>query len=410
MTGISPGWVRERSPAFLAKRARQEAGWLFAAPYRPFFLAASLLAAAVVPLWVFLYLTGASQIGGLEGLPWHLRAMIPGFAGAVMCGYLLSATPNWSGRLPASGWPLAALFGIWALPVIFLFLPVALPPAGMIVLETVFPLTATAVLAREIRHRPSARAFFSLFAFSVVSSSGFVLRIAAHTGGEVADTVMAFLPVLLVLILSVIALIGGKLVPSLTRTSLPNRADADNVRTYPRFDRLTLCSLFAVIAGFLFTQGNGMAFFLTCMFAGAVHFIRLLLWKGWRLRRLEVLALHAAYGWLCAGLFLLGLTALPGDLGTGAAVHAAGAGAIGGMTMAVMARLVLPRGQPGSPGLRLIRLALVLVHGAAASRVAAAVLPAFKIEMLCLAATLWGLAWAIFSIAQVIEAKSNVSR
>ncbi|SHN08263.1 NnrS family protein [Roseibium suaedae] len=411
MEGISPGRSRERSPAYLAKRARQQAGWVFAAPYRPFFLGASLLAALAVPLWVLFYLNGTPQVGGLEGLPWHLRAMVPGFAGAVMCGYLLSATPNWSGHLPASGWPLAALFGTWALPTLLLFLPLPLPGLGMVLLEAMFPLLGTMVLAREIRRRPSARAFLSLFAFLSISSAAALMRIALLAGVGLADTVTAAIPVLLLLVLNVIALIGGKLVPSLTRTSLENRTDASHVRVYPWLDRLALLSLAAVLSGLVVTQGSGLAFFILCLFTGATHLLRLILWQGWRLRRLEVIALHAAYAWLCAGLFLLGFSALPESFpGSDAAFHAAGAGAIGGMTMAVMARLVLPRGEKGSTVLRLVHLSLALVQLAAASRVTAGIWLTFRIELLCLASAFWGLAWAIFSIAQVIEARKDVSR
>ena len=40
--------------------------------------------------------------------------MIFGYLAAVMAGFVLTAVPNWTGRLPLSGWPLGVLFLLWA--------------------------------------------------------------------------------------------------------------------------------------------------------------------------------------------------------------------------------------------------------------------------------------------------------
>ena len=40
---------------------------------------------------------------------WHAHEMLYGYVAAVIAGFLLTAIPNWTGRLPVCGWPLAGL-------------------------------------------------------------------------------------------------------------------------------------------------------------------------------------------------------------------------------------------------------------------------------------------------------------
>jgi uncharacterized protein involved in response to NO len=40
---------------------------------------------------------------------WHVHEMLFGYVGGVIAGFLLTAVPNWTGRLPVLGAPLAGL-------------------------------------------------------------------------------------------------------------------------------------------------------------------------------------------------------------------------------------------------------------------------------------------------------------
>jgi hypothetical protein len=48
-------------------------------------------------------------------LDWHIHEMICGYVAAAVAGFRLAAIPNWTGRLPVNGYPLAALFALWLL-------------------------------------------------------------------------------------------------------------------------------------------------------------------------------------------------------------------------------------------------------------------------------------------------------
>ena len=93
---------------------------LFSQGFRPFFLAAGLSAVVYVVLWVAV-LSGDIEVRtAFPAVQWHAHEMIFGVIAAVVTGFLLTAIPNWTGRMPLQGWGLIALFGgsptVWSMP------------------------------------------------------------------------------------------------------------------------------------------------------------------------------------------------------------------------------------------------------------------------------------------------------
>src|SRR5690349_5086502 len=85
----------------------------FSAGFRPFFFLGPLWAALAVPLWLAAYLHGYTVGGALPAMLWHAHEMIYGYAAAAVAGFVLTAVPNWTGRLPLRGAPLVALVALW---------------------------------------------------------------------------------------------------------------------------------------------------------------------------------------------------------------------------------------------------------------------------------------------------------
>jgi uncharacterized protein involved in response to NO len=72
---------------------------------RPFFLAAGVWSAVALAIWIVMLTTGAILPSRFDPLSWHVHEMLFGFVMAAVAGFLLTAIPNWTKRLPVSGLP-----------------------------------------------------------------------------------------------------------------------------------------------------------------------------------------------------------------------------------------------------------------------------------------------------------------
>ena len=59
--------------------------------------------------------SGGNLPSRFDPLAWHIHEMLFGFVMATIAGFLLTAIPNWTGRQPVSGAPLALLAALWLL-------------------------------------------------------------------------------------------------------------------------------------------------------------------------------------------------------------------------------------------------------------------------------------------------------
>src|SRR5215475_6207251 len=101
------GRVKDMSiPAALARRRDYAGPALLSYGFRPFFLAGATWAALGVLLWLPQYFGEATLPIAFAPLDWHIHEMLYGYVAAVIAGFLLTAIPNWTGRLPVCGTPL----------------------------------------------------------------------------------------------------------------------------------------------------------------------------------------------------------------------------------------------------------------------------------------------------------------
>src|SRR5215469_14929395 len=81
--------------------------------FRPFFLFGSIYAGAMIPLWLAIFSGEVDLHTAFAPRDWHVHEMLFGYVAAVLGGFLLTAVPNWTGRLPLQGAPLAVLVSTW---------------------------------------------------------------------------------------------------------------------------------------------------------------------------------------------------------------------------------------------------------------------------------------------------------
>ncbi|QKV20611.1 NnrS family protein [Oricola thermophila] len=352
--------------------------------FRPFFLLAALQAGLVIPAWLALF--------HAVPIAWHSHEMIFGYLGAVIAGFVLTAVPNWTGRLPLSGWPLAGLVGLWLAGRIAY--DTAGPSWTVMVIELAFPVVLAGSVWREVvagRNWRNAPVAAMLTLFALADALHLLESVRFDLGGAGTRLGLATVAML-------IALIGGRIVPSFTRNWLVKRGGTALPASFGRLDKAALATTGAALLCWVALPERFVTGVLLAV-AGLLLALRLARWQGHRtFGEPIVVVLHAGYFWLALSLALLGAAYLaPGAVPESAAIHALTAGAIGTMTLAVMTRASL--GHTGraieADGWTVAIYGLVTLG--TLFRVLAPVLAAQYMALLMTGGALWGGAFLVFA-------------
>jgi uncharacterized protein involved in response to NO len=369
---------------------------LFSAGFRPFFLAASLWAAAAVPAWLHLYAGGAVPPSVMPAVIWHPHELVYGYAAAVVAGFLLTAIPNWTGRLPLQGWPLAVLVTLWTLGRLAVLLSslIGAPVAALVDLS--FPLAFLAVVAREIIAGKNWRNLPMLAALSLLLLGNLLVHLEMLGFSETAQFGNR---IGIAALLAMIALVGGRIVPSFTRNWLvKNRPAAGVPAPADRTDTIALVLTVLGVALWMLAPDEPVTGY-ALIVGGAAAAWRLSRWRTFHTTsEVLLLALHVGYAWLAAGLLLLGFDILFDFMLRTAALHALTVGAIGTMTLAVMTRSSLGHtGRPLSAG-RVTIVIYGLISLAAFLRLIAPFAVSQTMLVLSLAGAAWSAAFLLFAV------------
>ncbi|WP_373049806.1 NnrS family protein [Thalassovita aquimarina] len=366
--------------------------------FRPFFFGGAVWAALAMVLWVPMLSGHILLPTAFDPVSWHAHEFLFGYLGAVVAGFLLTAVPNWTGRLPIVGWRLGGLAALWLAGRFAVAVSAGLPAGLVALIDLSFPLVLAAAIGREIVAGKNWRNLIVLGMLAVFAAANALFHMEAARGGYAAQGTGLRLGVGAGIMM--IAVIGGRIVPSFTRNWLVKRGGGRMpVPPMQRFDRLALLVLLAALLLWVAlpdSPATGVALGM----AGALHVVRLVRWAGHRTFAEPLLTvLHVGYAFLPLGALALGSEILaPGPVGMVAAQHLWMGGAIGLMTLAVMARATL--GHTGKtltagPGTVAIFAALVI---AVFARVAAGVLPGEAALLYAISGLFWIGAFATFGL------------
>ncbi|SIO30355.1 NnrS family protein [Vannielia litorea] len=362
---------------------------LFSYGFRPFFLAATLFALGVIPLWWLVWTGRVALASPLHPTDWHIHEMIYGYGAAVVAGFLFTAVPNWTGRLPTRGWPLAGLLALWLAGRLAVAGVFGLGALATALVDQAFLLAVAAMIAREIVAGKNWRNLKVLVPVSLL----WLANIAYHAEAALAGTAWHGHRAGIALLIFLILLIGGRIVPSFTRNWLVQRGATALPVPFSRFDGLSLAGGALALVSWV-AAPESLATAVLCGLAALLHLGRLARWRGhatWRSPLL--LMLHLAYLFVPLGLAAASAAALA--LTTEAtATHLLGIGAIGGMTVAVMMRATM--GHTGRPLVAgpLLTAAFGLTLLASLLRAASDLMPGGP----ALSALLWTAAFALLAL------------
>ncbi len=316
---------------------------LFSYGFRPFFLAAASWAVLGILLWLPQYSGAFTLPTAFAPLDWHIHEMIYGTVGAAIAGFLLTAIPNWTGRLPVNGWPLAGLVGLWLGGRVAIFVSARIGLVTAAVIDIAFLVTLAAVAAREIMAGRNWRNLRVLVVLGGLIAGNVVFHLEVLSRGAADDGIRIAIAAIILLI----SLIGGRIVPSFTNNWLTRNNPGRSPIPFSRFDAVTLVASALALASWIVVPDHVVTGALLLL-AGLVQLVRLARWAGDRTfaDRL-VLVLHVAYAFLPLGFLLLGASRLSSDVPASGGLHAWTAGAAGLMMLAVMTRASL--GHTGRP-------------------------------------------------------------
>nr|WP_275660905.1 NnrS family protein [Vibrio brasiliensis] len=356
--------------------------------FRPFFLLGSIYAIVAIALWVWMFQSGQPAILKVPALWWHVHEMLFGFAMAIVAGFVLTAVQNWTGINGTKHHRLAIVVTLWLLPRLLFWTPAPLWLISSI--EALF----LALVAFEVGTRVvKAKGWRNLFFVPL-----FVLAIVANFASYAAIKGMPPFPASAVwqamlwwftLLLSVM---GSRVIPFFTARRF-NFEKPQPIVWLDWVANLPLAGLF-ILSFFPMTFAQlGQPLMVV---SGAAHLLRVIRWKPWRtLSEPLVWSLHATYLCIPVSLLLRGL--LDNPFASHNMLHLFAIGAIGGVILAMIARVTM--GHTGraiyqGPNMSLAFGAMVLA--AIVRAIGVALFPQYLIAAVNMSAALWILAFAMY--------------
>jgi len=375
--------------------------WIHAGPallrqgFRPFFLAAGSWAFLAMALWLLALAGHLSLPSAFDPIAWHAREMLFGFVVAAIAGFMLTAIPNWTGRMPLQGWPLGMLAGTWLAGRLAVAGSAWIGPGIAALLDLAFLAFLLAVVVREIvagrnwRNLPMPVALGVLLAANALSHADAVgLAPTGPLGQRLA----------IATVLLLISLIGGRIIPSFTANWLKKRGDRHLPAPFGTFDRLALGLLALALVTWIVAPESPLAGG-ALLAAGIAALVRLARWRGHRTGAEPLVwSLHLGFVWLPLGLLLTGASAFLPAMSQTTGLHALTAGAMGGMTLAVMTRATLGHTDRALAADRRTAAIYVLVAAAAGLRVAAPFALELYLPLLWVAGLAWCAAFSLFAL------------
>jgi uncharacterized protein involved in response to NO len=360
--------------------------------FRPFFLLAGGFASLVIVLWL-LALAGNARFDGYLGpMYWHAHEMVFGFTVAVIAGFLLTATGNWTGRETAIGGRLILLVALWVAGRVA-FVAMALLPGPVIAIADLAFLPALAlVVGRALVAARNRRNYLVL----VILTALWLADVAVHldANGVLAGwqwrATLGAIDIVILLIL----FFSARIFPMFTR----NATQLAAIHNLPALDVATVAAMAGLAIVDVAFPGSHIVGVLAASTA-ALAFVRSLPWGARHTLHHPLLwILHVGHAWIVVGLALRAAAELTSKVPVASAIHALTVGAIGCTTLGMMARVSL-----GHSGRQLVvrapvAVAFGLVTLAAVIRVLGPLSMSTYSIALYVSGTLWSLGFAIFTV------------
>jgi uncharacterized protein involved in response to NO len=368
---------------------------LFSIGFRPFFILAAFIAMINPLLWILDYLGHFDLILNTSSLFWHGHEMIFGFTGALIAGFILTASSNWTGTLPYKGSFLIGLTVLWLVERISYFIP--LPNTVHFILMNMFFPILTIMLGVQLWKFPKQRNVF------IPILVGLTVGKLLHSGGYLFSQQALELSakdMSLALIRLLVLLLAGRVIPFFTTKKIKGL----EVNVPAWLNRLALTPLILLALPW---PGSTPVLLISLLLAWALasNLLRFCLWKPHKTIKVPILFI------LNIGAIIILLSMLQELIGlfndrvfiTKATLHLLMAGGLGIISIGIMTRVSLGHTGRTIVADKWIQLSYISIIIGALIR---SWVPIFYFEQyatsLYPAVLLWTLGFAIFLIRFVV--------
>jgi uncharacterized protein involved in response to NO len=366
---------------------------LFSYGFRPFFLFGSIYAGIAIPLWLLHIRAGVDLGTVFTPIDWHVHEMLYGFVPAIVTGFLLTAIPNWTKRLPIKGFPLFALFLLWLAGRTAIFFSALAGWAATAAVDVAFLAVVAAAASREIIAGRNWRNLKVVGIVGLLAIGNLTFHLEVHFSGSADYGIRIGLSAVIFLI----SLVGGRIVPSFTHNWLARQKAGRLPASFGSLDAITIALSFCALVAwviFPFSLATGIAL----VGAGLAQLLRFARWAGERtISEPIVLVLHLAYAFIPVGFVLIGWSIF-GQIPKSAGIHAWTAGAIGTMILAVTTRASLGHTGRALIASKPVQAIYLTVIVSAVSRIFGSFQPEWNEVSLLISALAWSSAFLGFGV------------
>ena len=305
---------------------------LLSQPYRLLFLLAALQAATSIVVWL-------SGLSGWTSLPpnptlWHAHEMLFGFSAAVIVGFVLTASGNWTGLKTSPPLSLLLLCPAWVVARIAALVDQSSAASVAAIADGIFLCLAASLVTRVLIRSCNRRNYlFIPFLWALAA-----IDMALHFSFLESQISLARnLSVLTVYLLAfLMVFMGGRVIPFFSG----RRLDYQPVQ-WIWLNWLSILSALSVAVVIVLKPASHLLVG-AALTAGLCALIRLVLWQSARVWHEPMLwILHIGYAWLGIAYLLTAAANLGWLQAPTLPVHAITVGALGCLGLGMMTRVAL---------------------------------------------------------------------
>jgi len=250
---------------------------LFSYGFRPFLLGAVLFAGLTILMWLLAYFGELTLPAACPPLDWLVHEMIYGYGAVVAAGLLLTAIPNWTGRLPRQRGMLLELVALWSAGRLAMAFSLVFGAISAAAVDLAFLALLIVFVARELGHSGQSHSRKVAGALTILWLGDLVFHVEAIWQGYADYGVRIGLAAVILLI----TLIGGRIIPSLTRNWLARLNPRALAAPADRWDVATTILAAVALAAWI-AAPNAAPIGWALLAVGLAQAARLTRWRGWR--------------------------------------------------------------------------------------------------------------------------------